>query len=84
MVCQKGHILKLLLVGAEGTVMSHGPIAVGGAGPETERRIRREGEEVGMEGSTSSERRFNRWLRMSRSDSQAWLVWESEVSAEGG
>jgi hypothetical protein len=49
-VCQKGHILKLLLVGAEGTVMSHGPIAVGGAGPETERRIRREGEEVGMEG----------------------------------
>jgi hypothetical protein len=49
-VCQKGHILKLLLVGVEGTVMSHSPIAVGGAGSETIRRIRWEGEEVGMEG----------------------------------
>jgi hypothetical protein len=49
-VCQKGHILKFLLVLAEGTVMSHGPIAVGGAGSETIRRIRWEGEEVRMKG----------------------------------
>jgi hypothetical protein len=48
-VRQKGHILKLLLVVAKGTVMSHGPIAVGGTGPETERRIRGKGEDVGME-----------------------------------